>query len=122
MPEVEPVKETSFQNMIDHEYSAKAVPGSVTPDFPNGQFGIVGGDASHPPRWTLGELRAELMREATTQVGNNRAAWKESPIQRLGIIQQTLNAYADVLMKIGSKSYQNAPDEWYQALERVLAG
>ena len=118
MPEVEPVYETSFQNMVDHEYSAKDR--SVTPDFPNGQFGIQGG-SSQVPRWTLDELKHELDNEDVSMTKNNRGRWKENAIQRSGIITNTLNAYADVLGKVCSKEYQNAPQEWLDACARVTA-
>lgn len=107
MPEVFPEFETSFQNMIDHEYSGKD---RATPEFPNGTFGIIPG--ARPPQWTLSQLYKELVREYTTMVDNKRAIWENSFDQVVGIIQATVNNYAALLGQVNAKTYSNSTEEW----------
>lgn len=93
--------ETSFQNMVDSEYSGKAQ---------GGMFGITPG--AIPPHWTLDGLAHELMGEYITQPLNKRAEWKESDTQVLGIINQTVLMYAQIMGGIAHKVYQNTTPEW----------
>lgn len=104
--------ETDFQNMVDHEYSGKD---RTIPEFPNGLFGSVPG--SRGPAWTPNQLIKELMREAINQSDQHRAEWKQDETQRLGIIQQAANNLADLINKITSKEYMNAPQEWLDWVE-----
>ncbi len=99
--------EASFQNMVDHEYSGKD---RAPNDYPNGLFGITPG--STPPRWTLNQLAHELMGEYVTMPLNKRAEWSNTATEILGIIQQTVNNYADVLGQISAKTYSNTTPEW----------
>lgn len=114
MPEVDPVFETSFQNMVDHEYSGKD---RATKEYPDGSFGITPG--STPPRWTPQQLFAELVREYTTMVGNRRAVWSQTFDQAVGIIQATVNTYTALVGSIVAKKYDNTSAEWDVFMENV---
>lgn len=111
--------ETSFQNVVDHQFSG--ADRSRTDEFPDGQFGVGAGDDSQPPRWTLHELEHDLWGEYWREIIIHRANFKETETQIVGIIQKTVNAYARLLgiMKKGAP-YSNA-DEFNAALARVTA-
>ncbi len=107
MPEVDPQFETSFQNMIDHEYSGKD---RATKEFPNGNFGITPG--STPPRWTPQQLFSELVREYKVMVDNNRAKWDKTFDQAVGIIQNTVNIFGGILGDVSKGAYTSTTPEW----------
>ncbi len=107
MPEVDPQFETSFQNLIDHEYSGKD---RATPEFPDGNFGITPG--ATPPRWTPQKLFAELSHEYETMVNNNRAKWDTSFDKAVGMIQNTVNIFAKLVGDVAKAPHSNTTDEW----------
>jgi len=117
--EAVPVPETSFQHMVDVEYSQ--VDRSKSDEWPNGLFGIQPGSSSFFPKWTMDELLKSLSNEDPTMTGNNRAKWKEDAFQRTSIILNTLYAYAAVLGKLKQMQFQNEPQEWTDAMSRVTA-
>lgn len=111
MPEVSPQFETSFQKMVDEEYSGiHHLNADRRAEFPNGMFGITPG--ATPPRWTPQQLFADLVHTYTTMTKDNRAQWENSFDQIIGIIQTTVNNYIGVLGEINEKTYQNPTQEW----------
>jgi hypothetical protein len=107
MPEVDPQFETSFQNMIDHEYSGKD---RATKEYPNGVFGMDPGE--RPPTWTPQQLFAELSHEYKTMVDNRRAVWSVTFDQAVGLIQNTVNIYGALLGEVAKRDFSTPTPEW----------
>ncbi len=93
----------SFQTYVDYLYIGVG-----------GQFGVTP-YSELIPRWTIGQLAAELMGEYVTQPKNFQVQWNEDFTHVLGIIQQTLNRYAADLGKWVTMKAPNDPTEDPQA-------
>lgn len=87
----------SFQTLVDYAYIGVG-----------GQFGVTP-YSENVPRWTIGQLAAELMGEYLTEPRNFLDMWVETPTQVSGIIQNTVNKYADDLGKWSAMKAPNDP-------------